>query len=72
MVNHILKTSLDRNIIITIIYLKNNEITESNAKVNKICGDIVKAYCYLRKQNRVFKIENILGASIISKGGSMI
>ena len=63
MVNHILKASYDRNLIITIIYQKGNEITRRNIKVVEITCDSIKAFCYLRNQVRIFKMENILSAS---------
>ncbi len=62
MVEYFVKASLERNRIINIIYLKNNEITERNIKVLAIDRGNVKAFCLLRKQNRVFKLENILSA----------
>jgi hypothetical protein len=55
MVEHILKASLERNLVITIVYLKGNEITMRNIRVLELKDDKIKAYCYLRKENRVFK-----------------
>ena len=63
MVEHVLKASLDRGWIITIVYLGSTEITERNIKVLEINEDKVKAYCYLRNQIRFFKIGNILSAA---------
>jgi len=63
MFEHILKASLERNLIITIVYLKGNEITMRNIRVLELKEDRIKAYCYLRKENRVFKKENILSAA---------
>ena len=63
MVDYYLKASLERSKLITIIYLKDNEITERNIKVFEINNGNVRAFCFLRNQNRVFKIENILSAS---------
>jgi len=63
MVEYFLKASLERNRIINIIYLKDTEITERNIKVYDISNGCVKAFCFLRNQNRVFKIDNILSAS---------
>ena len=65
MINYIIKKSLNENIIIQIIYIKNELITERNIKVKEIYPDKIKAYCYLRKEIRYFKIENILSAKII-------
>lgn len=66
MVEHILKASLERNMIVTIIYQKGGEITIRNIKVLDLDNEHVKAYCYLRRENRVFKKENILSASFCS------
>jgi predicted DNA-binding transcriptional regulator YafY len=63
MVDYILKASLERGKIICIIYLKDNEITERKIKVFHIDNGNIKAYCFLRNQNRIFKIENILSAT---------
>ena len=65
MINYIINKSLNENIIIQIIYIKNDLITERNIKVKEIYLDKIKAYCYLRKEIRYFKIENILSARII-------
>lgn len=65
MVEHILKASLERNLVITIVYLKGNDITMRNIRVLELKDDKIKAYCYLRKENRVFKKENILSADFI-------
>lgn len=62
MVNHILRHALEQDCIVTIFYQKNNEITVRNIRVMEIKGDKVTAYCYLRKQVRVFKRDNILSA----------
>lgn len=66
MVEHILKASLERDLIITIMYLKGTEITMRNIRVLEVKEDRIKAYCYLRKDNRIFKIENILSAAFIN------
>jgi hypothetical protein len=66
MVDHILKASQEREIVISIMYLKGSDITMRNIKVLDIKEDRVMAYCYLRKQNRVFKKENILSAAFVN------
>ncbi|EMS70579.1 hypothetical protein [Ruminiclostridium cellobioparum] len=68
MVNYFLKASLERNQPITIIYMKDDEITERNIKVFEINNGNVKAFCFLRNQNRIFKIKNILSASFSQNG----
>ena len=59
---YVLKSSLDAHKIITIMYQKNKEITQRKVKILKIKEDDIEAYCYLRKQIRHFKKENILAA----------
>jgi hypothetical protein len=66
MVEHILIASIERNMIITIMYLKSSEVTMRNIKVLEIKEDRIMAYCYLRKENRVFKKENILSAAFLN------
>jgi predicted DNA-binding transcriptional regulator YafY len=62
MVNYILQYSLEQDCVITIFYQKGSDITVRNIKVLDIRDGNVSAYCYLRKQLRVFKLENILSA----------
>lgn len=62
MKEHILKASLERGRVITIIYNGESGISERNIKVLEIQDNKIKAYCYLRRQIRFFKIENILSA----------
>jgi hypothetical protein len=66
MVEHILKASLERNLTVAIMYLRGTEITIRNIRVLDIQEDRIKAYCYLRKENRVFKKESILSASFLN------
>jgi predicted DNA-binding transcriptional regulator YafY len=66
MIKYILNKSLKDDIIIQIIYMKKDKITERNIKVKEISEDKVKAYCYLRREIRYFKIENILSAKILN------
>lgn len=67
MFDHVLKASLEKQCLITIIYQKGIEITERNIKVFEISKDKVKAFCYLRGEMRVFKKENILSAAFCSR-----
>ena len=67
MIDYVLKASLDRGCIITVMYQKENLTTIRNIKVIDIEEDYVKAFCYLRKQSRVFKKENILAAEFCRK-----
>lgn len=65
MVDYFLRASMDRNIIINIIYSNENEITQRDIQVFGIEDGNAKAFCYLRNQMRTFKIENILSANFI-------
>jgi predicted DNA-binding transcriptional regulator YafY len=65
MVDYFLRASRDRNIIINIIYSKGNEITQRNIRVIDIKDGNVKAFCYLRDQTRIFKIDSILSADFV-------
>ena len=65
MVNHILKMSQEQHRIITIIYQSGDNITQRNIQVTDIQEGNVRAFCYLRNQNRIFKIENILSADFV-------
>jgi len=67
MIEHMLKASLERGSIITIIYNGKSGISERNIKVLEMNDGKVKAYCYLRKQIRYFKLENILSAAYYSR-----
>ena len=69
MIDYIITTSALRKCIITIIYLKGRKITERNIKVIDNGNTTIKAYCYLRKQTRVFKKENILSAAFYTPHG---
>lgn len=71
MIEHILRTSLERNRIATIIYMKHNQITIRNIKVLETGSDSVKAYCFLRKQLRTFKKQNILSAELYRGSNSL-
>jgi len=64
MCDYVLKTSKDKNLSCFIIYMKGSEISKRRIKVTEIKDDYIKAYCYFRKQPRIFKTENILSASL--------
>jgi predicted DNA-binding transcriptional regulator YafY len=66
MVNHILKSSHELKCIVTIIYQKGSEITKRNIQVIDINDNHVKAFCYLRNELRIFKLDNILSANYLS------
>lgn len=59
--NHLLTKSLENQQAIEMIYLaSNNEITHRKIVVKELHGSYIKAYCFLRNDNRLFKKENIL------------
>ncbi|MFZ5351369.1 MAG: hypothetical protein ACOZCL_01455 [Bacillota bacterium] len=60
---YIISNALLKNINIDIIYMSDKGITERSIKPIKLDGDILEAYCYLKKSVRRFRVENILGAS---------
>lgn len=62
MYENFLKTSLSEHKIVTIMYVKGNEITQRNIKVLKVNGNDIEAYCYLRNNIRHFRKDNILAA----------
>jgi predicted DNA-binding transcriptional regulator YafY len=50
------------------IYLsKNNDLTQRVIKVMKVKEGSFKAYCYMRRQFRTFKLSNILSIGPIRK-----
>ncbi len=71
MVDYFLRASRDRNIIINIIYSKGNEITQRDVKVLDITDGNAKAFCYLRDQIRIFRVENILSADFVKNTQSL-
>jgi predicted DNA-binding transcriptional regulator YafY len=46
---------------VEIIYISDKQIiTQRTVLVNEMNQHTIRAYCYLRKQSRLFKIQNIL------------
>lgn len=62
MVDYVLNASKDKDCFI--IYLKGTEITQRKIHITQIDTDYIRAYCYLRKEPRVFLKKNILSASL--------
>lgn len=61
--NHYFIESINTKKKIEIIYLsQDNKTTQRTIRVIKINEDKILAYCFLKKQVRIFKIENILAA----------
>ena len=67
MVGKVLRDSLDRSWVVTIMYQKGGEITQRNIEVKSINGNHITAYCHLRHQTRMFSIDNILSAAYCKK-----
>ena len=67
MIDHILRASLERGWVITIIYAGSAGLSERNIKVLELQSDKIKAYCCMRKQIRYFKMESILSAAFIKQ-----
>jgi predicted DNA-binding transcriptional regulator YafY len=59
--NTLLTKSLKENTPVEMIYLAaNNQITQRRIIVKELRGNYFKAFCFLRNEDRLFKIENIL------------
>lgn len=59
----LLQRSMEEQLPIEIIYMSaNNRFTKRTIIVRNMNSSKVFAYCYLRKQNRLFKISQILSA----------
>lgn len=67
MVQYIISQALENDKPIEIIYLSDKGITERCIRPRKIQGNILEAYCYLKKSIRRFKIINILSAGYIAQ-----
>lgn len=53
--------ALKENIALDMIYISDsNKITQRKIIVKEIDASKIRAYCFLRKQTRLFKIDNIL------------
>lgn len=63
MIDYILRASLEKHLSVTIVYQAGNKITQRKITVTGFKNDCVEAYCYLRREMRNFKKENILSAS---------
>lgn len=69
MYDKILKDSLERSWVVTIIYQKGEKLTQRNIEVKSIEGNRILAYCHLRRQARVFNLDHILAADYFRKSG---
>jgi predicted DNA-binding transcriptional regulator YafY len=64
-----LQRYLASNQLVEMIYIdRNGMASKRTVRLNAITGGRVKAYCYTRRANRVFTIENILAIAPIRSG----
>lgn len=64
MINYVLQCSLVDKKIVTIMYMKDSNITQRRIKVLKIQDDLIKAIDVEKDQIRTFKKDNILSAMV--------
>ncbi|WP_449622523.1 hypothetical protein [Robertmurraya sp. Marseille-Q9965] len=66
--DRLLLRSLNEQIPVEMIYISSsNLISQRKILVTHINDTTIRAYCYLRKQSRLFKIENILSIMAIKQ-----
>ncbi|EOO23553.1 hypothetical protein IIU_06960 [Bacillus cereus VD133] len=66
--NHLLKCSLDQNIPIELIYLKDSgDFSQRTVIVRKIYEERVLVYCMQKQQVRTLKLANILSVDKVRK-----
>ncbi|RTR30044.1 hypothetical protein EKG37_14190 [Robertmurraya yapensis] len=66
--DRLLLRSLNEQIPVEMIYLSStNQFTKRKIVVSHINDTTIRAYCYLRKQSRLFKIENILSVMVLKQ-----
>ncbi|WP_342772327.1 hypothetical protein [Bacillus yapensis] len=59
---------MNEQIPVEMIYLSStNQFTKRKIVVSHINDTTIRAYCYLRKQSRLFKIENILSVMVLKQ-----
>ncbi|WP_419883465.1 hypothetical protein ACN6MY_07875 [Peribacillus sp. B-H-3] len=68
MMNSTLLRSLKEDSVLEIIYLsEKGQVSQRRIQVLDITEDYVRAYCFLRKTKRTFKISNILSSRIFKQ-----
>lgn len=61
----LLQRSINEKIPLEMMYLSSrNQITHRKVLIHEIKGSSFRAYCYVRKQPRLFSIENVLALSV--------
>ncbi|EHL78562.1 hypothetical protein HMPREF1015_01512 [Bacillus smithii 7_3_47FAA] len=64
----LLKRALESGEIFEMIYLSNkNEISQRKIKVVDISSNTFRAYCFTRRQPRIFKISNVLSIGLVRR-----
>lgn len=59
--------------VIEMMYMANDGgISQRRVKVLRVSGESFQAYCFLRREKRTFKMENVLSAYPIMKKERMI
>ncbi|PLR97573.1 WYL domain-containing protein [Bacillus sp. T33-2] len=59
--NALLRRAIQTRQPLEMIYLSGgNEITQRKVIIKELKGSYAKAFCYLRNENRLFKLDNIL------------
>ena len=65
--------SMERNYILDMMYMaKDGAISKRRIKVMQVGEVSFRAYCYLRKSNRTFKIDNILALVPVTSRERMV
>lgn len=65
--------SMERNYILDMMYMaKDGAISKRRIKVMRVGEVSFRAYCYLRKSNRTFKIDNILALVPVTSRERMV
>jgi predicted DNA-binding transcriptional regulator YafY len=58
--------AIDKNVKVKLIYLKDAQVIERIIKPYKVTDEHVLCYDYFRKQKRTYKLDNVLGAELIT------
>ncbi|WP_422122060.1 transcriptional regulator [Planococcus sp. X10-3] len=59
--------------LVDMMYMANDGgISKRRVKILRVSGESFQAYCFLRKEKRTFKMENVLSAFPVSKKERMI
>lgn len=63
---YIIRKHMEEKVPLEIIYLsENGKITQRRIEVLEVYSGYIRAFCFLRRTKRTFKIENILSARLI-------